>query len=162
MFIYSVRATTIKFFGVMLVGIAALVALILFIPTVEEAPGTEVSAPESVVYDNIKTNEDRINFLAQFGWTVESEPCEEQKVTIPSEFDSVFTGYNDIQKAQGLDLSTYAKREMNRYTYVVTNYEGYSGLVYANLLVYKDRVVAGDICSSDVDGFVHGFEKSGE
>ena len=159
MFIYSVRASTIKFFTVMLVGIVALVALIVFIPTVEEVPGTSVSAPGSVTYDNVKTNEDRINFLSQFGWTVESQPCEEQKVTIPSEFDSVFTGYNDIQKAQGLDLSTYAKREMNRYTYVVTNYEGYEGLVYANLLVYKDRVVAGDVCSADVNGFVHGFEK---
>lgn len=158
MFIYSVRATTIKFFGVMLVGIAALVALILFIPTVE-APGAEVSAPGSVVYDNVKTNEDRIEFLGQFGWEVEGEPCEEQRVTIPSEFDGVFTGYNDIQKAQGLDLSTYSKCEMDRYTYVVTNYEGYSGLVYANLLVYKGRVVAGDICSADVNGFVHGFER---
>ena len=161
MFIYSVRASTIKFFTVMLVGIVALVALIVFIPTVEEVPGTSVSAAESVTYDNVKTNEDRISFLSQFGWTVEAEPCEEQKVTIPSEFDSVFTGYNDIQKAQGLDLSAYSKREMNRYTYVVTNYEGYEGLVYANLLVYKDRVVAGDICSADVNGFVHGFEKSG-
>jgi hypothetical protein len=41
----------------------------------------------------------------------------------------------------------------------VTNYEGYDGKVYANVLVYRNKVVGGDICSADVEGFVHGFEK---
>ena len=44
-------------------------------------------------------------------------------------------------------------------TYVVTNYEGYSGLVYANLLIYRNRVIGGDVCSADTSGFIHGFEK---
>ena len=49
-------------------------------------------------------------------------------------------------------------RDSTRYTYEVTNYPDYDGTVYISLLVYKDKVVAGDVCSADVNGFVHGFE----
>lgn len=161
MFVYSVRASTLKFFAAMLVGIGALIALIVLIPSVEteSAAPAAVESGSSVKYDGVATNEDRIAFLANFGWTTEASPCDEKTVTIPSEFDDVFTGYNNIQKRQGLDLSRYTKCEVTRYTYVVTNYDGWDGMVYANLYVYKNTVVAGDICSADVTGFVHGFAK---
>ena len=98
-------------------------------------------------------------FLAQFGWTVEAAPGEVKKVTIPSEFDKIFSAYNEIQKEQGLNLSKFKNKEVTRYTFTVTNYEGYEGTVWANVLVYRNRVIGGDICSADVTGFVHGFEK---
>ena len=41
----------------------------------------------------------------------------------------------------------------------VTNYPGYSGTVHANVIVYRNRVIGGDVCSADVGGFIHGFEK---
>jgi hypothetical protein len=77
---------------------------------------------------------------------------------MPSEFDKVFTGYNELQKRQGLDLSKYRNREVTRYTFTVTNYKNYDGTVLANVLVYRNRVIGGDICSADVTGFVAGFE----
>ena len=46
-----------------------------------------------------------------------------------------------------------------RYTYEITNYDGEDGVVYANILIYRNRVIGGDICSADVTGFIHGFEK---
>jgi len=162
MFIYSVRASTLKFFAAMLTGVVALVMLIILIPTVETPDAEPVAAETAdgrrIKYDGVRSNDDRVAFLAQFGWTVEPEPCEQQEVTIPDEFDAVFTGYNEIQKRQGLDLSRYAKCDMTRYTYVVTNYPDYGGTVYANMLIYKNTVVAGDISSADVNGFVHGFD----
>ena len=88
-----------------------------------------------------------------------SEPLETEEVLIPSDFDKVFAGYNEIQKSQGLDLGKYRKKHLTRYTYEVTNYDGYDGTVYANLLIYKGRVVGGDICSADAGGFMQGFEK---
>ena len=159
MFIYSVRASTLKFFAAMLAGVAALVALILIVPTAESGEAEPVGTEAAIKYDGVKTNEDRIAFLAQFGWQVEETPTEEKTVTIPSEFDEVFTGYNEIQKNQGLDLSRYAKCEMTEFTYTVTNYPGWDGTVYANLFVYRGTVVAGDITSADINGFTHGFEK---
>ena len=46
-----------------------------------------------------------------------------------------------------------------RYTYELTNYDGYDGKVYVNMIVYRNRVIGGDVCSADVNGFIHGFEK---
>ena len=108
------------------------------------------------------SNSDRIDFIAQFGWNVNQTPIEEVEITIPAEFDSVYVGYNDIQKEQGLNLAKYKGKEVVRYTYEVTNYEDYEGVVYVNLLVYRNKIVGGDICSADSTGFIHGFEKDSE
>ena len=160
MFIYSLRANTVKFFGVICVALVALITLIAFIPAYEPDMATSGNAQQqvSVSYSKIKTNEDRIRFLSQFGWEVDAQPLEEKEVVIPAEFDKIFAGYNQIQRAQGLDLGKYKKKKLMRHTYNVTNYDG-EGTVYANLLVYRNRVVGGDICSSDAGGFVQGFEK---
>ena len=83
-------------------------------------------------------------------------------MTIPGEFDKVFATYNEMQKEQGLNLSKYKGKDVTRYTFAVTNYEGYEGKVLANVLVYRNRVIGGDICSADLSGFVHGFEKQSE
>ena len=86
---------------------------------------------------------------------------------MPENFDRVMLGYNEIQKAQGLDLSRYAKKKVTRYTYEVTNYaelqpedaEPYHGAVYANLLIYRNRVIGADISSADPTGFVEELVK---
>ena len=159
MFIYSMRATTIRFFGVILLSLVALVALVAFVPELQPVSADVGEEAEAVRYDKIKTNEDRIAFLTQFGWEVESTPTESTTVAIPAEFDKVFAAYNELQRRQGLDLSSYASRTVERYTYTVKNYEGFDGTVQANLLVYRGRVIGGDICSAASDGFIHGFSK---
>ena len=158
MFVYSMKASTIKFFGVICVALVSLITLIAFIPSYN-GDFVETSTEVSYNYDKVKSNDDRIAFIGQFGWEVEKEPLESREVTIPAEFDKIFAGYNEIQRQQGLDLSKYKKKNVMRYTYKVTNYEGYEGDVYVNVLVYRGRVVGGDVCSADVSGFVHGFEK---
>lgn len=161
MFIYSLRASTLKFFGIVGVALIALVTLIVFIPSDKPAaaPSAALTQTVSYRYEKVKTPEDRVEFLKQFGWEVKSEPIEETEVTIPAEFDKVFAGYNEIQKNQGLDLSRYKNKKVMRYTYEVTNYPDYNGRVLANVLVYRNKVIGGDICTADVHGFIHGFEK---
>ncbi len=182
MFIYSMRASTIKFFGIVCVALAALVALIAFVPAYASGnsntgsgdfqnSGVQVGAGEeetakavTIKYEKVKSSDDAAGFLSQFGWVVDAGSAETVAVTIPAEFDKVFAGYNEMQKTQGLDLSKYKKKEVTRYTFMVTNYGEYEGQaytmpVYANVLVYRNRVIGGDICSADVNGFIHGFEK---
>lgn len=172
MFICSLKASSIKFFGVICVALAALIALIAFVPayagdmTEDPSGGMAVGAPEaesgvtvSYRYDKIKSADAAATFLSQFGWVVDAGSVETADVTIPAEFDKIFAGYNEMQKAQGLDLSKYKKKTVTRYTFTVTNYPDYKGTVYANVLVYRNRVIGGDICSADVSGFIHGFEK---
>ena len=174
MFIYSFKASSIKFFGILCIALASLIALIAFVPAYAgdgttkagTGSGVAVDAPEaesgttvSVRYDKVKTADDAAGFLSQFGWVVDAGSAETKEVTIPAQFDKVFAGYNEMQKSQGLDLSKYKKKDVTRYTFAVTNYDGYEGAVYANVLTYRGRVIAGDICSADVSGFIHGFEK---
>ena len=51
-------------------------------------------------------------------------------------------------------------KDVTRYTFTITNYPNYEGTVLANVLVYRNRVIGGDICSADVSGFVQGFERA--
>ena len=162
MFIYSMRAGTIRFFGIVCVALVALITLIAFVPELQPvaaADSESVAESETVSFEKIRSNEDRIAFLKGFGWEVQSTPTESTTVTVPREFDKVFAAYNEMQRAQGLDLSGYSGRTVERYTYTVTNYENYEGTVLANLLIYRGRVIGADICSADTDGFVHGLTR---
>lgn len=159
MFICTVRANTLKFFGVIAVSLAVLCTVIFMIPEYTPVSTKAIAAEASKYnYDRIKTNDDVVGFLAQFGWEVEGEPLEEVRIKIPAEFDKVMNSYNELQRNQGLDLSKYRGKEVTRYTYRVRNYPDYSGSVMANVIIYKNKVIGGDLCSSDVTGFIHGFE----
>lgn len=162
MFVYSLRASTLKFFAVVCVALTALITMITFIPSYDggELGYITTGKQEKINYDKIKTEEDRVGFLSQFGWSVKGAPIEVAEITVPSEFDKIFTGYNEIQKRQGLDLSKYKNKTVTRYTYEISNYDGAEGKVYANILVYRNKVIGGDICSADANGFIHGFEKT--
>ena len=157
MFIYSVRVGKIRLIAMAALSVALIAVLVFLIPSYGTA--AVFASDGTKVYTGVKNNEGRVAFLRSFGWEVESEPNESVNVTVPEEFDSVFSGYNDLQKLQGLDLSRYKKKTVTRYTYTVKNYEGYDGAVYATLLVYRGKVVGGDICSAEADGFIHGFSK---
>lgn len=160
MFVYSLRAGTVKLVGILCVALTILITLIAFVPTYTAgAPTTPTAGEVGYTYDKVKSAADVATFLKQFGWEVAAQPEETQPVTIPAEFDKVFAAYNEIQKAQGLSLTKYRGKEVMRYTFCITNYEGYEGTVWANVLVYRNRVIGGDVCSADVTGFVHGFEK---
>jgi hypothetical protein len=161
MFVYSLRASTLKFFAVVCVALTALITMITFIPGYDggELGYITTGNEKEISYDKIKTDADRARFLSQFGWKINETPIESAEITIPDKFDKIFTGYNEIQKRQGLDLSKYRKKEVMRYTYEITNYEGAEGKVYANVIVYRNKVIGGDICSANANGFIHGFEK---
>ena len=147
--------------SVVLLAVAALAALVIFVPAYQPVSAGADSSDEAVriSYDRIKTNEDRVKFLSQFGYEVSEDPIETVEITLPEKFDKVYAGYNELQKAQGLDLSKYRRKTVMRYTYEVKNYDGYNGgKVLANVIVYRGRVIGGDVCSADPQGFVHGFE----
>lgn len=150
MFIYSVRARTVKFFGLVILAVALIIGVVVFGDAgavIASASGSEVD------YEGIKTNEDRISFIESFGIKVEPEALEEDAFAMPENFDRVILGYNELQKKQGLDLSKYAKKRVTRYTYKVTNYDS-DGEVLANLFVWRGKVIACDISSLDPEGFV--------
>jgi hypothetical protein len=149
MFVYSIRASTLKFFGFIVFTLALLIGIL----AIGEGSTVVVWASGEINYGGIKTNEDRVAFIEQFGLKVESEPIEEVPFAMPDSFDRVILGYNELQKKQGLDLSKYARKKVTRYSYKVTNYDS-EGETYANLFVYRGKIVACDISSASPEGFV--------
>ena len=108
MFVYSVRASTVKFFAFIALSFVILGGIAIF------SGGSAVAASangEWIDYSGIKTNEDRVNFIRGFGIEVEDSPIEEQSFAMPESFDRVILGYNELQKKQGLDLSKYARKK---------------------------------------------------
>ena len=97
-----------------------------------------------------------MDFLKQFGWEVEEDPIEIMEIRIPKEFDKVYQSYNELQKEVGLDLEKYKGRRVKRYTYKVLNHPSSKDVeVRGNILIYKNKVVAGDIMTTAIDGFMN-------
>lgn len=150
MFIYSVRASTVR-----IVGLFLLVAVLISVVALSGEGGV-VSAASGAVevdYSGIKSAEDRLEFMRGFGIQVDEGSVEEAAFRMPESFDRVISGYNELQKKQGLDLSKYHNKKVTRYTYRVTNYKC-EGEVYANLFIYRGKVVACDLTNADAGGFV--------
>lgn len=150
MFIYSIRASTLRFFACIFVCIAVLVLLL----TLGNAETVYASAGgREINYGGMKTNEDRVAFIESYGIKVKPEAVREETFTMPDDFDRVILGYNQLQKAQGLDLTKYERKRVTHYAYEVTNYDSES-TVFVNLLVYRGRIIAADISSVGDGGFV--------
>lgn len=160
MFVCSVRAGTLRFFGAVFLALTLFLTVLVLCEPGDTVAASGEEALEVVHYAGIKTDADRVALLSSFGWQVAGEaPSATVEFSLPEEFDRVLLGYNELQKAQGLDLARYKGKTVTRYTYEITNYEGYEGKVYANLIMYKNKVVAADITSADPQGFVHGLRK---
>ena len=152
MFIYSIRASSVRFFAILALTVTVLVVILgLGGRDAVFASGTGALGYR---YDGADDKDGRIAFLAQFGIEVNSESESEEAFTMPEDFDRVILGYNELQKAQGLDLSKYEKKKVTRYSYEVTNCQEGDGAAIANLIVYRGRVIACDYSSADPSGFV--------
>ncbi len=100
-------------------------------------------------------------FLAGYGWQVDADSAVVKNVQIPSKFNEVYEEYNKLQKSQGYDLSRYRTDYVREYIFPITNYTDSSGNivenVYAHVLLSGNKVIGGDVCCTELDGFMHGF-----
>ena len=152
MFIYTFKANKRMLIGVGMV-LAALLLLFFLIPG-----SSKQTSAKSLPSLEAKSNQERIAFIRHFGYDVIKEPVETKDVLIPARFDDTYTAYNALQLSQGFDLEKYKGKRVKSYAYAVTNYPGEENsaeTIRANLLVYKGRIIAADICSVRLDGFMH-------
>lgn len=130
-------------------------ALLVNVDALRSSRGVETAA--AVSPKGIKTNEDRVAYLEEYGWQVKQEPLATQELIVPKEFDESYTDYLALQSEQGFDLTKYAGKRLKRYTYEITNYPTGEAGVQVNLLVYKNTVVGGEVLCAQLDGFLHGL-----
>ncbi len=121
---------------------------------------------EAVVDDggiNLKASNEseRLAFLSQFGWDVNTDPVKVEEVIIPTEFNEVYEKYNQLQLSQNFDLTDYAGKSVKKWTYEVKNYPGYeanSGLIQLNMLIFDGVVIGGDVSNIEQNGFMQTFD----
>ena len=134
---------------------AALCCCILAILALASGLGRGAVAVSAEV-KNIKSNDDRLAYLNGLGWQVSPQPIATEELLIPEQFDDSYQGYLQLQSDQGFDLNQYRGKRVKRYTYQLTNYPAQAEPVQIALLVYKNKVVGGQIQSSS-GSFLHGL-----
>lgn len=105
---------------------------------------------------NVKDNDDRLSYLTGLGWQVSQQPIATEELLIPEEFDDSYQDYLQLQADQGFDLTQYKGKRVKRYTYQLINYPTQDEPVQIALLIYKNRVVGGQIQSAS-GSFLHGL-----
>ncbi len=155
MFVLSLRANK-KRLVFILAGIVA-VLLVIYFAVNRESPAVNDGAI------SLKASDagERLAFLSQFGWEVDEDPVKVEEVIIPTEFNSVYEKYNQLQIGQNFDLTKYAGKTAKKWTYKIKNYPGYgadSDFIHANILVCEGAVIGGDVSSQEQNGFMRGFD----
>jgi len=154
MFVYTVKASSIKFFCAILFSAAVLVGIVAVVPVIDSAGEVAVAALD---YKGIATVEEQLSFLKELGYQVSPMPVYSDEVVIPEVFDGVYEKYNELQKSQGLNLEKYRGKTVMRYTY--TENEG-SDTRYVTLLIYKNRIIGCDVTTLGENGCVVGLQKT--
>lgn len=150
--IWNVRLTKKRAAGAVVAAGLALMGLILYLGR----PVEEAQEPCLLT-----TNEDRVEYLAEWGWEVEPEPVETLQFLLGETLEEPYLSYNVLQKSQGFDLARCCGKQVARYTYAVTNYPGDREGVQVNLYVCEGQAVAGDVCCAGADGFRNPLEYPG-
>lgn len=100
-------------------------------------------------------NAERVEFLNRQGYIVKPDPVSRSEVTIPTEFNDVYSEYANLQKQQGLDLEPYKGEKATVFTYAVLNYPEYPENIFADLLITNDRLIACELKYEDAEnGFI--------
>ena len=133
-----------------LLAVVILVTTITAIVCTVSADEPDGSTPELIT-----------SFIAQNGYRVSSPVTKE--ITIPTEFSDVYENYNVLQKKQGFDLKRHRGKTAVSYTFNVIGYMDKSGRVdpdvQIHIIVCDGKIVAADIASTKLDGFMEGIRK---
>lgn len=152
MFIYTWKFSKKK----LVIALSALVLVILAVVLIFSGGGKAQAAIK--LTGSARTASERVSLIKSLGWEIEEEPLETQSIVIPKEFTGVYGEYAELQEKQGFELGKYAGREATRYSYRVLNYPGEPENVVCDIIVYRGRVIAGDVQSLRSDGFMQGLD----
>lgn len=87
-------------------------------------------------------------FLKNFGLKPDADSRQSESIVIPSEFNSAYEEYNQLQKQIGLNLENFKGKETEKITYTLENSENKEDK-FAVLLVCKGRVIGGHLTNGE-------------
>ena len=98
MFIFTARAPRRSSLLLVLLAVCVAAAAVLLLKG--KKPISEETPPLSV-----RTNDERVAYLASLGWEVDADPVEALRLTLPEELVEPYRSYNELQLRQGFDLT---------------------------------------------------------
>lgn len=112
-------------------------------------------------YD-MSTLEGRQAFLLSLGWEIDIETEEYRSVVVPETLDGIMLQYNRMQQAQGYDLNEHLGEACQQYSYQLTNYPDCDTPVFVALYIQGKELIAADIHTNSLNGFMHGLKRSSQ
>ena len=106
----------------------------------------------------LNTNAERVEYIKSLKIDILSDEYKMKTVTIPKEFGKVYENYNKLQLSANFDLRDYKGKEVVVYTYSCGNEKN------VNLMIYKGRLIGGDVSEMSLDGSMKALvvEESGK
>lgn len=109
---------------------------------------------------DLNTLEGREAYLKSLGWEIDRDSESFRSVLVPKKLEGIMAQYNKIQQRQGYDLNKHLGESCRQYCYDVTNYPGGEGKVIVSLYLQDGKIIAGDVHSTAVNGFMHGLSRT--
>ena len=106
---------------------------------------------------DLSTAEGREAYLNALGWEIDPDTESFRTVLIPDQLEGIMAQYNKIQIKQGFDLNRHLGESCMQYCYELTNYPGGEGKVVVSLYIQDGELIAADIHSTAVNGFMQGL-----
>lgn len=167
MFVCSLKASKLKYLFSALICAVVVTFVILLMPDTEHSVSVNGNVSEyeegKIRFDGIKDLDGVVKFAESLGFSVDKDSAEAVEVKIPSKADAVLEEYNNLQKSQGFNLMKYKNKKAVRYTFKITELPDEQSLpeddVLLTVILYKDKVIGGDVYFTGKDARVKGILK---
>lgn len=94
----------------------------------------------------LSTNEKRVQYINTLGIKLANDDFTQKQVIIPQTFNNVYEKYNNLQLKAGFNLKNYRGKQVTIFTYNIDSQ------TVVNLMIYKNKLIGGDISSLKIDG----------
>ncbi len=111
---------------------------------------------------DLTTIDGRAAYLQSIGWEIDRDTESFRTVVVPDRLEGIMAQYNKIQLKQGYDLNRHLGESCRQYCYEITNYGDSDGKVIVSLYIQDGQLIAGDVHSTSVNGFMHGLNRETE
>ena len=136
----SVRLKNIRLTILSLIGVLLFVTICLVALRGRAADAMEIKGETVTLHAEDEADVER--FLTSCGYS-SSEFLFQHEITVPKNWNDIYTEYNELQRQQGFDLVPYKGKAAVEYEYFVDD------TLNASVLVSENRIIAAHVASCD-------------
>lgn len=102
-----------------------------------------------------------IDYLSSYGWEINPDYITESIIILPDKSLPSMKEFYELQHKQGFATENYIGKEIKRFDAEIINYpdENADG-IFASVFIYGDKVIAAEIHSVSINGFMHGVDRN--